>query len=261
MPDLSAHAKLIAAVMDGAFEMPPWSAFLAQLREITGADFVTLLLRPPGRPYGEALSLFSGGEGTQQSVDDIWTRYNVSLDILSDMEMEEGRIYTFEELYPPKNSAHITYYHDVVVANGITACRMIRLMEPAGVSGWLAISRREGDFGSDDDATIAAVAPILRGVLRSYVALEHERFTSKMTGDAMRRLHFGWMALDAKGHVVEHDPEAGSVFAQSGVLNKGPNGLLTVYPKALRQKIFEAIESLAANPQGRPRAFTLNQDP
>ncbi len=260
MPDSSVRAKLIGAVMDGAFEAPPWTAFLGQLRELTGADFATLMLRPPGRPYGEALSLFSG-EGTRQSVDDVWTRYNVSLDILSDLELEEGRIYAFEELYPPRNPAHMAYYHEVVVANGITASRMIRLMEPAGVSGWLAISRRGADFGPDDDAIIATIAPILRGVLRFYVALEHERFTSTVTGDAMRRLHFGWMALDAKGHVVEHDPEAGSVFAQSGVLNKGPNGLLTVYPKALRQKIFEAIESLAANPQGRPRAFTLNQDP
>lgn len=261
MADSSAQTKLIAAVLDGAFEASPWSSFLAQLRELTGADFATLMLRPPGRPYGEALSLFAG-ELTQQTVDATWTKYNNSLDFLSDLQLDEGRIYAFDELYPPKNPAYLPYFHDVVVANGINVSRMIRLMEPAGVSGWLAISRQNGsDFGPDADEAIARIAAILRGALRFFVALEHERFTSKVTGDAMRRLHFGWMALDGSGRVVEHDAEAGRVFAHSGVLSKGPNGLLNVHQAPLKAKIFEAIASLAAEPHGRARAFTLNQDP
>jgi DNA-binding CsgD family transcriptional regulator len=149
------------------------------------------------------------------------------------------------------------------VANQIFRSRMVRLMEPAGISGWLAVSRQGNvsDFEPEADNLIAAVAPLLRGALRFFVALEHERFTSTVTGDAMRRLHFGWMALDASGRVVEHDAEAGRVFAQSGVLSKGPNGLLNVHQGLLKSKIFEAIESLAKEPHGRARAFTLNQDP
>jgi DNA-binding CsgD family transcriptional regulator len=251
---------LVASVLDGAFETPPWSSFLTQLRELTGADFATLMLRPPGRPYGEALSLFSG-EGSQQSVDDVWTRYNASLDILSDFGMEEGRIYAFDELYPPKNLAHMAYFKEVIVANGITVCRMIRLMEPSGVSGWLAISRRQDDFGPDDDALLKVIAPILRGGLRYYVALEHERFISTVTGDAMRGLHFGWMALDAQSNVIECDPEAAKVLTRSNVLSKSLSGRLIVQSDQLRDKVFNAIAELVKNPQAKPRAFTLNQDP
>jgi DNA-binding CsgD family transcriptional regulator len=262
LPDNSAKEKLTAAVLDGPFESPPWSSFLEQLRELTGANFATLMLRPPGRPYGEALSLFAG-ELTRQAVDDSWTRYNSSLDFVTDLGLEEGRVYRYDELYPPKSPVHLAYFHDVILAHGIYASRMVRLMEPAGISGWLAVSRQgEGpDFGPEADALIAAIAPILRGALRFFVALEHEHFTAKVTGDAMRRLHFGWMALDAGGHVVEHDSEAGRVFSFSKILSKGPNGLLNVHNQPLKQRIFEAIASFAAEPQGRARAFTLNQDP
>jgi DNA-binding CsgD family transcriptional regulator len=257
----STHAKVVAAVLDGAFENPPWSGLLNQLRELTGADFATLMLRPPGRPYGESLSLFAG-PALRRNVDEMWTRYNSSLDFLSDLEMDEGRIYSFDELYPPRHASHMAYFEEVVLANKINACRMVRLMEPAGVSGWLAISKQGGaDFGPDADALLAEIVPILRGALRFFVALEHERFTAKVTGDAMRRLHFGWMALDAAGHVVEHDTEAGRVFALSQVLSKGPNGLLVVNQQLLKMKIFQAIADLAAFPEGRARAFTLNQDP
>jgi DNA-binding CsgD family transcriptional regulator len=91
--------------------------------------------------------------------------------------------------------------------------------------------------------------------------LEHARFTAGVAGDAMRRLHFGWMALDRSGYVVEHDPEAGRVFALSNILAKGPGGLLTVQNAKLRSDIFKAIESVGGNPQSRARAFTLSQDP
>ena len=260
MPASSTQSALIASVIDGAFESPPWGTFLAYLRELTGAEFATLVLRPPGRPFGESLSLFSG-DGAAEDVESNYRQYDSSLDMLSDMEMEEERVYTFDELYPPKNGSHLPYFQDVVVGNGINACLIMRLMEPAGVSGWLAISNRGQNFGPADAAIFADIAPILRGALRFYVALEHERFTGTITGDAMRRLHFGWMALDAEGNVVEHDAEAGRVFALSGILGKGPKGLLTVDNSALKLRIFDAIKTLAANPLERPRAFTLNQDP
>lgn len=137
--------------------------------------------------------------------------------------MEDGRAYRFEELYPPRNSAHGAFYNDVVVPSGIRAARLMRVMEPTGVIAWLSISRRKIDFDSSVTALLEAIAPILRGTLRNYVALERERFTAAVTGDAMRRLHFGWMALDASGHVVDFEPEAGRVLSRSGVLRKGSN--------------------------------------
>lgn len=260
MPNGPDQTTLVSAILDGAFETPPWASFLDQIKQLTHAEFATLLFRPPGRPLGEALHLFSG-EVTQQKLNEYYLQPHSNLDFLAELAMEEGRVYSFDELYPPKNPALTAFYEGIVAPSGITSCRMLRVMEPSGVSAWLAISRRANDFTEQDDALLKVITPILRGAVRNYVALEQVHFTATVASDAMRRLHFGWMALDAAGRVVEHDPEAGRVFALSGVLGKGPNGFLTVQSNRLKSEIFNAIQVLAGNSQARARAFTLSQDP
>jgi DNA-binding CsgD family transcriptional regulator len=264
LPDTANQTTLVSAILDGAFETPPWSSFLAQLRQLTQAEFVTLLFRPPGRPLGEALHLFVGAV-TEREMKENYLQPHSSLDFLIALEMEEGRVYSFAELYPPRNPALTNFFNELVVPSGITVCRMLRVAEPSGVSAWLGLSRRENDFGRQDDATLKLITPILRGALRNYVALEHANFTASVAGDAMRRLHFGWMALDAHGYIVDHDREAERVFTLSGVIGKGPKGLLTVENKQLKTDIFRAIEALAggdqANSKTRARAFTLSRDP
>ena len=252
--------ELSSALLDGAFETPLWATFLERLRQHTAAECVTLIFRPPGRPLGEALHLFSG-DVSPVRVNEIYRKYLLRLDLLSDFEMEEGRAYRFDELYPPRNSAHDAFYRDVVVPSGVKAARLMRVTEPTGVIAWLSISRRKIDFDSGVTALLEAIAPILRGTLRNYVALERERFTATVTGDAMRRLHFGWMTLDADGQVLDFEPEAGRVLSRSRVLRKGSNGRLIARPHELEREIFAAIRHLAENPLGHPFAFTLNRDP
>lgn len=253
-------AALVAAVVDGAFETPLWSTFLTELRNLTGADYATLIFRPPDRPLTESLHLFSGDD-SRLRVDDVYSTHLSSLELLTDFRAEPGPVYSFGDLYPPKSSRHRVFYEEVVVPSGISALRMIRVNETAGVSAWLTISRRSVDFTTGDDDLLRSIAPVLRGVLRNYVALERERFAAAVTGDAMRRLHFGWMTLDARGHVLEHEREAGRVLTLSGVLSKGPQGRLVVRGKELKQEIFKGIERLAGNAQARPLAITLCQDP
>jgi DNA-binding CsgD family transcriptional regulator len=253
------QTTLISAILEGAFETPPWSSFLDQLKRITQAEYVTFLLRPPGRPVAESLHLFKGDATDQEVYEKYYNPYS-SLDILSAFELQEGQIYSFDQLYPSKNSEVAEFYDNLVVPSGITACRMLKVTEPSGVSAWLAISRRVGDFTRKDDANLLAITPILRGALRHHVALEQARFAAAVTSDAMRRLHFGWAALDAQGVVVDHDPEAGRVFALSRILSKGPGGRLEVHLPHLKAGIMGAIHDLA-NGKGKARAFTLSQDP
>jgi DNA-binding CsgD family transcriptional regulator len=258
--DVHSQAELTSALLDGAYETPLWSTFLDRLRARVAADRVTLIFRPPGRPLGEALHLFSG-DGARVTTDKIYRKYLPSLDLLSDFQMRENRVYTFTELYPPRNPNHRTFYKEVVVPSGITAALHMRVMEPAGVSAWLVISRRKVDFDSSVSSLLEALAPILRGVLRNYITLESVRFTAAVTGDAMRRLHFGWMALDVGGHVVDFEPEAGRVLSRSGVLRMKPNGGLVARPAQLERDIFAAITKLAADPLTHPSAFILKRDP
>jgi len=254
------NEALVSDLLDGAFETPLWATFLKRLRTQTAADSATLIFRPPGRPLGEALHLFSG-EGSRVNVDEVYRKYLPQLDLFNDLQLEEGRVYSFDELYPPRNPAHRAFYSEIVVPSGITAARMIQVTEATGVNAWLTISRRGVDFDDRDTVLLQTIAPVLRGALRNYIALERERFTAGVTGDAMRRLHFGWMTLDARGNVLEFEPEAGRVLSRSKVLSKGRTGRLVARPLELEREIFTAIRDLAENPAGRPYAVTLKRDP
>jgi len=252
--------ELITALLEGAFETPLWNRFIQGLRRLLDAGCVTLIFRPPGRPLGEAVHLYSS-DVAPRVIDEDYRKYLSNLDILSDFQMEVDRAYSFDELYPPRNAKHRAFYENVVLPSGIRVARLMRVMEATGVSAWLVVSRRQGDFDENASSLLEAIAPFLRGALRNYVALEQERFTAAVTGEAMRLLHFGWMALDAEGHVVKSDVEADKVLSRSGVLRVTSNGRLTARPAELEHDIFDAISDLATNPLGHPRAFTLRRDP
>lgn len=252
--------ELAAAILEGAFETPLWSTFLGQLRQETGADFTTLIFRPPGRPLDDALHLFSGDLPATQ-VRGVYQQYLGSLNLLSDFGMEEGVVYTFDDVYPPKAKEHLAFYRDVVQPSGIAAARMIRVTEPTGISAWLTISRRSPDFGEAEGDLLAELAPTLRGALRHYVALERERYTSALSREALRRLYFTWMTLDASGSILEYDREMEPVFERSQVLAKGASGRLIARPAPLEAAILQAIRELSKDSRARPRAFTLSWDP
>jgi DNA-binding CsgD family transcriptional regulator len=149
-----------------------------------------------------------------------------------------------------------------VVPSGITVARLIRVTENSGIGAWLTISKRSGaDFSDRDEQLLECLGPVLRGALQNYIALEQERFAGAVTGDAMRRLHFAWMTLDAEGHILEYDAQASRVFRFSSRLKKGAKGRLMIDPPQLKSDVFNAIERLAGKPQARPIAITISRDP
>ena len=252
--------ELDAAILEGAFETPLWSTFLARLREETGAAFATLIFRPPGAPLDEALHLFSG-DLPPAEVTGVYQQYLGSLNLLSDFGMEEGMVYTFDDVYPPKKKEHLTFYREAVLPSGVTAARMIRVVEQTGLNAWLTISRRGSDFGAAEGELLKDLAPILRGAMRNYVAQERERYISALSREALRRLYFTWATLDANGCVLEYDHEMEDVFERSQVLSKSASGRLVAKPSHLDAAILQAIRELSKNPRARPRAFTLSWEP
>jgi DNA-binding CsgD family transcriptional regulator len=106
-----------------------------------------------------------------------------------------------------------------------------------------------------------AVAPVLRGVLRHYVALERERFVNYHTSQATHRLRFGWLALDAVGQVLDWDAEGLRIMEESEILSRSASGQLIATPNHLQREIARVLKRIADNPRGRAYAITLRRDP
>jgi DNA-binding CsgD family transcriptional regulator len=176
-------------------------------------------------------------------------------------EMAEGAIYTLDELFRADNPVHVAYRDAVITPSGMHAARMMRVEEASGVSTWLSITRRKGDFNAKNDALLCTIAPYLRGALRSYVALERERTSAVLSGDAIQRLNFGWITLDAKGHVLEADARGHQILAEADVLRSDSHGLLRGGTTRQSQEILSAIKALAKTANAKPRAVVLSRDP
>lgn len=254
-----ADAELIGPLLDGPFEDPLWSTFLDRLRQTTGADYASLIFRPPAPMRPSLVHLFAG----EQWPPVMAQLYRDSLherDPVRYHELAEARVYALDHLLDPDDPQHAAYMA-LARQGGLTIGRIMRVVEPSGVSVWLSVCRRDTEFDADHDRLLGGLAPYLRSALRGLVAMERERFKASVASEAIRRLDFGWMSLDAKGRVLQADAQAAHLLASSDILQRGTNDRLAAHPAALDREIGEAIRQLAADPRGRPRAMILSRDP
>jgi DNA-binding CsgD family transcriptional regulator len=152
-------------------------------------------------------------------------------------------------------------YREAVDRFGLTDIRHMRIRETTGVDAWLTITRNQECFTKRDSKLLEAIAPLIRGVLQLYVAMERERFAASLTAEAVRRLQFGWIALSRTGQVLQFDEQAAVLLTQSNVLGRSPAGRLTARPYELECEIFQALERVAKIQGSKPRAITLSREP
>jgi len=255
-------ADLVEPLITGMVEDPPWSTFMGRLRRSLRADYASLTFRPlrVGAPHNRVVHLASG----RQSPPLVAQLYRDSLyrnDPLPYHDMEPGRVYALPELLRAGDPRHEAYRAQLLSPSGMNVLRIMRVLEPSGVSAWLTLSRRRGEFAAADDALVAALAPYLRAALTSYVALEHERMTASVAHEAVRRMNFGWLTLDGEGRILDTDAHGRAMLAESTVLTRGRGGRLSAREAAVGREIAAAVQALAADPQARPRAVVLSREP
>jgi DNA-binding CsgD family transcriptional regulator len=253
-------SDLLLPLMNGAFETPLWSTFLEKLRLDTRADYTSLVFRPPGLPSNTVFHLFAG-DRCPPVIQQLYRDSFYKRDPTPYHGMSEGRVYALGELLRNDNPAHAAYLNEVMAPSGMNVARMMRVVEPGGVNAWLTITRRKQDFEPEDDALLKSIAPYLRSVLRSFVALERERTNAVLAGEAIQRLRFGWITLDAIGHVLEADAQGRYILAKSGALRRDGHGFLRGASHSQGREIIEAIKTLASASNARPRAMILSRDP
>ena len=255
-------ADLIAPLIEGIMEEPLWSAFLTRLRARLRADYVSIVFRPlpDGAPRNRLIHLYAG----QAWPEEVTLRFRESLrgqDPMPYHDLAAGRGYALHELLRFGDPEHDRYRLQFLGPGGMKFMRMMRIEAAGGVSAWLTASRAHREFGADDDALIAGIAPFWRAALTSYVALERERVTASVANEAIRRMNFGWLTLDAEGTVLDADAHGAAMLAASTMLVKGRGGRLTARALAVAKEIAGAVKALAGDPQARPRAIVLSRDP
>ncbi|MCJ2186897.1 helix-turn-helix transcriptional regulator [Novosphingobium beihaiensis] len=255
-------AALLVPLMEGLVEDPPWQGFLGALRARVRGDYASLVFRPLplGTPEARVIHLYSG----QPSPPPVSRHYRENLYLSDPMPyhaMAEGRTFRLDELLRFGEPRHDAYLSQLLVPSGMNHLRMIRYAESGGVSGWITITRREGEFGPDADALLEDLAPHMRAALGSFVTLERERMTAAVAKEAVRRMNFGWVTLDGEGRLIDADVHGEQMLEHAGRLSCSKDGRLTARDPQLRRQLLDAIRDLADDPQARPRALVLSREP
>lgn len=255
-------ANLIEPLIAGMVEDPPWSTFLLRLRRRMKADYASLTFRPlrDGAPHNRVVHLASG----RQSPPIVAQLYRDSLyksDPLPYHDMVDGRVYALPQLLRAGDPRHDAYREQLLSPSGMNILRIMRVVEASGVSAWLTLSRQKREFTPEDDTLMAALAPYLRAALASYIALERERMTASVANEAVRRMNFGWLTLDAEGRILDVDAHGETLLADSMILMRGRGDKLAARDTAVGRDIDAAIKALIADPRARPRAIVLSREP
>ena len=128
-----------------------------------------------------------------------------------------------------------------------------------GDEGWLVVAGGPA-ISSATGALLTNLAPHLGIALRSYAALERERYRASVTEQAIERLKMGWLTLDAQCRILETTPNIEAMFAWGTLLRRGRYDRLLPASPALDRQLTALIKSYAAG-EGRAQAFRLSEDP
>lgn len=260
MNDNLTRAGLIDALFEGLDEQPLWATFLDRVRAATGADYAGLILHLFDRPFEEAIRISSGGDQLPGD-EDAYRRHFARRRPQRDLRLTEGRAMAPSEMFSRDDPLDASLRDELVEQFGIAGLRQIRVREVNGVDAVLSITRRDADFTDDVLTLLEELAPILRGMLRIHVRMERERFVASLTSQAVRRLQFGWLTLDATGCVLDCDEQGAAVLATSGILGRNSAGKLTASAPNVEREVYQALARITAGSQSRARAITLCRDP
>ena len=209
---------LLLTLHEGMFQEPLWRDFLEKLRVRSKALYTTLIFRTADRDT--AIELFAGQIPPAHIVSLFTEKY--AHDPFAYRHRHEGRVYSLEELIDPGNPVHHAFHAELLVPQGMTSLRSVRVTEPGSFDAWLGCAGGDG-MGSPASALLSALVPHLRAALRSFVAFERERFRASITSEAFGRLNVGWLTLDAQCRIIDSD-EHDEIQAQQ--ITERPDGAL-----------------------------------
>jgi hypothetical protein len=106
--------ELLLALSRGPVAEPPWEEFLRLLGKALGADYATLILRPPRQ--GDTGVVINSVALSPE----IYTEYNEAYYALDPfLDLPPGEVYTIDEFVPLQEYYQSEYYQQYVKATGV----------------------------------------------------------------------------------------------------------------------------------------------
>ena len=237
---------LVALLHRGTLASEPWSDFLAALRRRAGADR-TILLLAGGR--GAGVTAIEPGRRSM-----VVDEPGVAVLAFRDGPAKAKRVFAGGDLEREPAVPRLT------AAFGLSHLRFLRVEEPGGASALLVVGKSGEDFAAADVSLLANLADHLEIALRTWAALEQERLRAGISGEAIRRLNFGWFLLDRTGAIVDCSAEAEALLRERRAVSRSPRGLLLPERREAQAALRRYLDQLGRG-EASSRAIHLSDEP
>lgn len=250
------EGSLLTALYEGMFEQPLWHGFLTGLMAQTGASHASLMFRPT---EGNDTVRLSAGSDLLDKLQQIFIQKHGDPP-LSNHRMREGRVYALNEFTDSSDMWMQAFHEKVLEPGGMNFLLTVRTVEPGGAHAWLSIMG-DSEFGVADAALLTNLVPHIRIALRSFIALEQERFRSAVNSSVFGRLNFGWLTLDAQCGIVDMTSNMEQLFQRTGILRRGRYNRLMPASPAIDRELAALVKQIANGQPCPPKALHLSRDP
>lgn len=258
VPDAT-ESDLLLLLYGGLLQTPMWQGFLEKLRTLTGADHCAIHFRR-GDALATEAAVISAGSPRSPQMRELYAGLIHRLDPVPYYTLQPGKPYPLAAFMQPDNPDHEAYRTRYLIPVGMNFKRIMRIVGDDAYNAWITIWSARRDFGPDTDTMLANVAPHISIALRTYQRIEHSHMRARITDEAVRRLNFGWLTLDAAGDIVDIDPAAARLL-EGCVDGAADAGIpLRLIGGAARRKLSQALREFASDPGARPRTIRFEDD-
>ncbi|HWI09846.1 MAG TPA: helix-turn-helix transcriptional regulator [Burkholderiaceae bacterium] len=254
-------SDLIGTVYQGMIESVPWSSLLWQVRGLLGANWVTLIVRPPSE-NSQARIINAGPTGVTIA-EGHWTSYNIfAIDPM--VHLPTGRMVTVEEMIGDTNWLTCEFYklfvepHDIRYLMGADICTddgidcRFRVCRPASSKPFSDAEKRVGEF----------LLPHLRRSVELHARLGTLDSERRLFAATVDRMLVGTVILDAQGAIFTTSRVAQEILAENDGLRLAAGGLQASYAaedKELQRLIKQAVSGIHSTAQAVGQAMSITR--
>ena len=252
--------EILTSLHAGVLEKPLWSTFLERLARGMDAEGCSLAIRQSDAAVAEATEFVFHRDGASREQPTEPAAAD-SFDPIPYEALRPGRVYALDEFLLPDDPRHQVWLRERIVPAGRRHLRIMRINSTLGHVAWLTVWRGSGRFSAADASFLSDLAPHLVIAFDIFATIERERIRAGIGAEAVRRMNFGWLTLDARGRVIDIDEHAEELLRRGKTLTIHARGRLTPASREADRALTEALREFESNPQARARAIRLSDDP
>jgi DNA-binding CsgD family transcriptional regulator len=203
--------ELLLALSRGPVAEPPWEEFLRLLGTALGADYATLILRPPRQ--GDTGVVINSVALSPE----IYTEYNEDYYALDPfLDLPPGEVYTIDEFVPLPEYYQSEYYQQYVKATGVSYLMGADMWDELGNSARLRLARLHDseNFGDAERELCKLLLPHLQQTIRLHARIERLDSERALFSDAVDQLAVGAIILDESAQIRRTNKAAQELLRQ-----------------------------------------------